>query len=91
MYSVQEMIDQHKQREDGARETLIAIGKSDRPMTVGKHEAKNHNHLKSVLAEADEVCPRAADTIRWLFWHECLDAQLMHAMMQRVDASEGDG
>lgn len=86
-----QMLDQHKMREDSARATLSAIGRPDRPMTVGKHEAGNHVHLQRVLAEADQTCPRAADTIRWLIWHDVLDAQIMHAMAkQAYKAQQGE-
>lgn len=82
--TVPQMIDQHKMREDNARARLVAIGRPDRPMTVGKHEASNHVHLQRVLAEADETCPHAADTIRWLLWHDVLDAQMMHSMAKHA-------
>jgi len=54
--------------------TLLA-GFPERKCTVGKHEAKNWIHLERVLSGADNDCPRAADTIRWLLLHNVLDAQ----------------
>lgn len=59
-----------------------------RKMTVGKHEAHNLVHLKRVLAEADEVCPWAADTIRWLLWHEILDAQWYLHVAEMLDTTK---
>lgn len=56
-----------------------------RSTTVGKHEAHNFVHLKRVLAEADEACPRAADTIRWLLWHEIVDAQWYMHMAEMLE------
>lgn len=83
-----QMLDQHKMQEENARARLSAIGRPDRPMTVGKHEASNHVHLQRVLAEADEACPRAADTIRWLLWHDVLDAQMMRSMARHAYSSK---
>ena len=59
---------------EGARETYKEVVGSDvgRTMTVSKHVASNHVHLRNVIAEADEQCPRAADTIRWMLWHNVL-------------------
>ena len=47
---------------------------SGTPATVGKHEAKNHEHLRQVYAEAKESFPRFADTLAWLLWHDIVDA-----------------
>lgn len=63
---------------------IICI-KPERPATVGKHEAKNWVHLENVLAEADGKCPRAADTIRWLLWHEVLNAQWAMQMVEMIE------
>lgn len=60
----------------------------DRKATVGKHEARNHVHLSAVLKEADETCPRAADTIRWLLWHDILDAQWAMHMVEMIESEE---
>lgn len=57
----------------------------DRASTVGKYEARNYVHIDSVIAEADELCPRAADTIRWLIWHEVLDAQWAMHMVEMIE------
>ncbi len=76
-----------RQVEESTRErhnAIIGI-KPDRAVTVGKHEARNVVHLGAVLAEADEVCPRAADTIRWLLWHEILDAQWAMHMVEMIE------
>lgn len=78
----------HREAVAAAEEAYNAVvgGDSGRKMTVGKHEAKNHAHLKSVLEEADEVCPKAADTIRWLIWHGVLKAQQMASFVEDEDA-----
>lgn len=76
--------------EQSTRETynsIIGI-KPDRKAIVGKHEARNHVHLAAVLKEADKVCPRAADTIRWLLWHEILDAQWAIHMVKMIESGE---
>lgn len=65
--------------------------KPDRAATVGKHEARNYVHLSDVLAEADKSCPRAADTIRWLLWHEILDAQWAMHMVEMIAEREPVG
>jgi IMP dehydrogenase/GMP reductase len=69
----------HREALEAAREAYNAVVGQDggHKMTVGKHEAKNHAHLKSVIEEADAACPRAADTLRWLLWHRVLEAQRM--------------
>jgi hypothetical protein len=67
---------------------IIGI-KPDRKATVGKHEARNYVHLADVLKEADATCPRAADTIRWLLWHEILDAQWAMHMAEMIEPKEG--
>lgn len=72
------------------RHNAIIGMKPDRPATVGKHEARNYAHLEAVLKEADEKCPRAADTIRWLLWHEILDAQWAMHMVEMLDHSKED-
>ena len=46
-----------------------------RKMTVGRDEAHNHVHLRGVIAEADKLCPRAADTIRRLLWRSAHNAR----------------
>lgn len=66
---------------------IIGI-KPDRKVTVGKHEARNYAHLSAVLKEADDACPRAADTIRWLLWHEILDAQWAMHMVEMIESKE---
>ncbi len=72
--------------EENARELckVVLADKPNRAVTVGKHTARNHVHITSVLAEADEKCPRAADTIRWLIWHEVLDAQWSMHMLEML-------
>jgi hypothetical protein len=59
------------------RDALAAVlaERPEGPALVGKHEAKNWVHLRAVIAEAQETCPRAAETIRWLLWHDVLYAQ----------------
>ena len=68
---------------------IIGI-KPDRKATVGKHEARNHAHLERVLREADEACPLAADTIRWLLWHEIVDAQWVVNMAEMIECKEAE-
>ena len=74
---VRNLVDHFKRQEEVRREGNNSVIRADvgRKVTVGKHEAHNYAHLKAVIAEADEACPRAADTIRWLLWHEIVDAQ----------------
>ena len=69
---------------------IIGI-KPDRKPTVGKHEARNYVHLAEVLTEADKDCPRAADTIRWLLWHEILDAQWAMHMVEMIAPVDNSG
>ncbi|MEO0782530.1 MAG: hypothetical protein AAFZ46_12280 [Pseudomonadota bacterium] len=68
------------------RHNAVINIKPDRPATVGKHEARNYVHLSAVLKEADEACPRAADTIRWLLWHEIVDAQWAMYMVEMIES-----
>ena len=90
MLTVVQLIDHFKSREKDTREgnNLVISSAVGKPTTVGKHEARNRKHLASVLAEADQSCPRAADTIRWLLWHEIIDAQwYMHMAEMLKDES----
>jgi hypothetical protein len=59
-----------------------------RKSTVGKHEARNYIHLENVLEDADKSCPKAADTIRWLLWHDILDAQWHMHMAEMIEDTE---
>ena len=61
-----------------------------RKSTVGKHEARNYAHLENVLKEADKTCPKAADTIRWLLWHEILDAQWHMHMAEMLKGQDDE-
>lgn len=81
-----------KEDEAFAREGLEAIFKElpDRPALVGKHEAKNWNHLREVMAEAEKTCPRAADTIYWLLWHDVLRKQRVKRMADDLYDPEAD-
>lgn len=74
---------------EGARETYKEVVGSDvgRTMTVSKHVATNHVHLRNVIAEADEQCPRAADTIRWMLWHNVLRVNRIGNMVAESPAS----
>lgn len=89
----EEMHKQHRMMVDSAKKAFEEVvgDQSGRKMTVGKHEACNHVHLRSVLEEADEKCPRASDTIRWLLWHNVLHAQRMSrfAGASRKEIQEG--
>lgn len=75
-----------KESEDHARRGLERIHSNlpDRPPLVGKHQAKNWNHLQEVLAEAETACPRAADTIYWLLWHDVLRCQRVRLMAEEL-------
>lgn len=68
-----------------ARHNSVLAKRPDRKPTVGKHEARNYVHLEAVLAEADEKCPKAADTIRWFLWHEIVDAQWYMHMVEMIE------
>ena len=70
------------------RHNAINATRPKRPATVGKHEARNYVHLADVLAEADKQCPRAADTIRWLLWHEIVDAQWSMHMVEMIETQK---
>lgn len=87
MKTISEIIlEQHQKLVETARRRLDLILNEvpGNEMTVDKHEAETLEHLKQILTEADETCPRAADTIRWLIWHNVLEANRMQnlAMMQ---------
>lgn len=75
-----------KRDEALVREGLQAVldAKPDHSPSVGKHEAQNWVHLKEVIALADQECPPAADTIRWLLWHEVLDAQRLSSLAEDI-------
>lgn len=81
------MLDQHQKAVENARRKLnwILDEVPKSKMTVGKYEAVNLVHLKQVLVEADETCPRAADTIRWLIWHNVIDTQRMQFLAETYD------
>ena len=76
------------ERNTRERHNAVIGIKPDRKATVGKHEARNYVHLEQVLKEADAACPRAADTIRWLLWHEILDAQWAMHMVEMIESEE---
>lgn len=89
-----ELVSSFTDREAHSRERYNHILSKfpDRKPTVGKHEAQNFVHLEAVLAEADKTCPRAADTIRWLLWHDILDAQwYMHMAEMLISDKESSG
>lgn len=50
----------------------VCGGIKGRTASVGKHEAKNHEHLRRIYEEAKDAFPRFADTLAWLLWHEIL-------------------
>lgn len=79
MLTPAEVHQQHVDRVKYAREAFSKVlGENpERKTIVGKYEAHNYVHLKAVLEEADELCPKAADTIRWFLWWAVLDAQRM--------------
>lgn len=90
MLTTRELIQHFRDRERDVREGSNAVLKTSqgRKVVVGKHEAQNYAHLERVLSEADEACPRAADTIRWLLWHKVLDAQWYMYMAEMLDERE---
>lgn len=85
-----ELVSSFTEREADSRERYnrLLANFPDRKSTVGKHEARNYIHLEKVLEEADKTCPKAADTIRWLLWHEILDAQWHMHMAEILTTSE---
>jgi len=85
---LQAAIDAFRSHEQNARKrgNTVLRDAAKKTSTVGKHEARNYVHLAQVLAEADEACPRAADTIRWLIWHEILDAQWAMHMVEMIES-----
>jgi hypothetical protein len=87
MLTPAEIHQQHKQKADHAREAFHEVlgPKPKRKMTVGKHEAQNYVNLKNVIAEADEKCPKAADTIRWILWHDVLEADRMAFLTEHFE------
>lgn len=68
------------------REGLEAVlgSNPERAPTVRKYEAKHWAHLKEVVAIADDECPRAADTIRWLLWWTVSHSQRMVLMADDI-------
>lgn len=65
----------------------VLADRPDGPAVVGKHEAKNWVHLRAVISEAQDACPRAAETIRWLLWHGVLDAQRVMLMAEDIESN----
>jgi len=58
-------------------------------MTVGKHEAMNWEHMKGVYTEAREKCPKAADTIAWMLWHDILDYERLVRLTSEAAKTDG--
>tara|TARA_R100000951_G_C2644856_1_gene182202 strand:+ start:375 stop:656 length:282 start_codon:yes stop_codon:yes gene_type:complete len=88
-----ELVSSFKERatDSGNRYNRLLAKFPKRKSTVGKHEAQNYIHLENVLEEADKTCPKAADTIRWLLWHDILDAQwYLHMAEMLVIQEEGE-
>lgn len=81
-----------QEQEESLRERYNQILREfpDRKPVVGKHEALVVTHLKSVLKSADEDCPKAADTIRWLLWHDILTAQWYLHMAEMLPGARED-
>ncbi|CAM3780968.1 hypothetical protein [Litorimonas haliclonae] len=88
-----EMHEQIQRRLESAQEGLSRImpKAKERKLTVGKYEASNWTHLEQVLSDADESCPRAADTIRWLIWWKALDLQTLAYLLSDVESSPTKG
>lgn len=84
--TLDEFRDMLRREVDGDRESLreVLAERPEGPVVVGKHEAKNWTHLRGVIAEAQETCPRAAETIRWLLWHGVLDAQRVMMLADEI-------
>lgn len=79
---------EHKEEAASARERLAFVldGQTVTASgSVGKHRARNWQHLKEVYAEARESCPRAADTIAWLLWWDIGDADRLAALTDPND------
>jgi hypothetical protein len=80
-------------REEASARGDLAKALADRPAgptAVGKHEAKNWTHLRTVISEAQDACPRAAETIRWLLWHSVLDAQRIMMIAEDIEQEAPD-
>ena len=84
-----ELVSSFTDREADSRERYnrLLANVPKRKSTVGKHEARNYIHLENVLEEADKACPKAADTIRWLLWHDILDAQWYMHMAEMLPST----
>ncbi|MCC4298404.1 hypothetical protein [Aurantimonas coralicida] len=73
MTPAEQMLDFLREEYEHDRSGFAAVvPKGTRTPSVGKHEACNYVHLRAVIEEAREACPRAADTIIWLLWHRSL-------------------
>lgn len=77
-----------KERAAHARRALSYVcgDLSKRVPTVGKHEARNHEHLRRIYAEARDEFPRFADTLAWLLWHDILDADRLATLTEPEEA-----
>lgn len=75
-----------KAAEDHARKALryVCGDLSGQHMSVRKHEARNHEHLRRIYAEARDIAPRFADTLAWLLWHDILDAQRLAMLSENA-------
>ena len=75
-----------EREEKGLREGLSAVigDRPDGPAVVGKHEAINHVHLRTMIASAQESFPEVAETLRWLLWHRVVNAQRLSFLARDV-------
>lgn len=64
------------------------VGKEPRmrAVTVGKHQARNHAHLKSIYEEAFNKHPEFADTLAWLLWWEILEFDRLALLTEEFTA-----
>lgn len=77
-----------KERAAEARKALhyVCGDLSKRVPTVGKHEARNHEHLRRIYAEAKDEFPRFADTLAWLLWRDIIDSDRLAALTEPENA-----
>ena len=80
-----------------AKEAFDAVPKPEgRDQTISKHTAVNRAQLKETVAIADQQCPLAADTIRWLLWWNVLTFQTLALLnedlpQKREHSTQGAG
>lgn len=75
---------------DSARDLLRSVvGKPVGLLSVGKHTARHPAHLRAVYQRALETDQEFADTLMWLLWWRCVDAnQAVHLIESPQAAPE---